>query len=117
MSDYPNLSEQAKNLAKFSFEVLKHAMSGESLMCSDEIILQRRAICESCDRRDPIPNRCMECGCYLDPKIQFALDSCPLGKWKETDEDWMKGGFEKFLEKLNQKRPGEDFTVEQEQPE
>lgn len=108
MSDYPSLPDQAKNLAKFAFQVLKYGVSHD-LQCTDEVILKRRAICEACDRRDPVPNRCMECGCYLDPKIQFALDSCPLGKWKEAEDDWIENGYQKFLEKQNEKRP-EDFT-------
>lgn len=98
MSDYPSLNEQGKNLAKFAFEVLKFGTNGNNLLCSNEVVLERRAICEGCDRRDPIPNRCRECGCYLDAKIRFALDSCPLGKWKESDKDWMNGEFQKFLE-------------------
>jgi len=98
MSDYPSLPQQAKNLAKFAFDVLKYAQASDSLFCSDEVVLKRKAICEACDRRDPIPNRCKECGCYLDSKVRFALDACPLGKWRESDEDWMNGEFDKFME-------------------
>jgi hypothetical protein len=34
----------------------------------------------------------------LDSKVRFALDACPLGKWRESDEDWMNGEFDKFME-------------------
>jgi len=34
---YPSLPEQGKNLASFSFEILKKALRGEALTVSEEI--------------------------------------------------------------------------------
>ncbi len=98
---YPSLVEQGKNLAGFSFELVKQAIRGGALVVSDKVQNERMEICKSCEKYDESENRCMQCGCWLEPKTKFALDSCPLGKWKETDEDWMNGKYEELLENIN----------------
>ena len=82
-SEYPSLPEQGKNLAKFTFEVLKKALAngGASLLVSEKIQRERLEICKSCPKYDDLQHRCKECGCPLGAKVKFALDSCPLGKW------------------------------------
>jgi hypothetical protein len=101
MPEYPSLPEQGKNLAKFTFDVMKKALqSGEALMVSNEIKEQRLTICRSCEYYDASQVRCKHCGCFLEHKTSFALDSCPIDRWKESDTDWMNGNYEKFLESL-----------------
>ena len=117
MSDYPSLSEQAKNLAKFTFEVLKFGITGNALTCSNETVLKRKEICSTCDRLDPVPNRCRECGCFLDAKVHFSLEACPLGKWRESDDAWMNGKFEEFLEQQRNCCPENHTPPEEEKAE
>ena len=100
MTDYPSLPEQGKNLAKFAFEVVKSAMQSEALFVSDEVREQRLAICRTCSYYDPKQVRCKHCGCMLEHKARFALDSCPIDKWVESDTDWMNGKYDEVLESM-----------------
>jgi len=90
MNDYPSLFEQGKNLSKFALDLVRHIKStdGKDLMASDDIFQERMNICINCDKHDPGPNRCKECGCFLDVKARLMLDSCPLNKWTESIENW-----------------------------
>ena len=99
--EYPSLPEQGKNLASFAFEIVKKALKGEALVVSAEIKEQRLQVCKSCDSYDSGQDRCIECGCIMDFKSGFALESCPLNKWKESDEAWMNGKFDELLESLD----------------
>jgi hypothetical protein len=103
-SEYPSLPEQGKNLASFAFDIVKRALYGQALTVSDEIKQNRLNICKTCDKYDEEPNRCKECGCMLEYKTGFALDSCPLGKWKESSEDWMNGKFDELLKNINENK-------------
>lgn len=99
--NYPSLTEQGKNLASFSFEIVKKALRGEALIVSPEIKEQRMEICKKCDQYDAEQVRCIHCGCMLEYKTGFALDSCPLEKWKESDEAWMNGKFDQLMESID----------------
>jgi len=104
--EYPSLPEQGKNLAKFTFEVVKQVMNNnEAMFVSPEVREKRMDICRACDYYDDRQIRCRHCGCFLEHKARFAIDSCPIGKWKETDEDWIKDGFEKVIEEMSQPEP------------
>ena len=65
MTEYPSLPDQGKNLAKFTFEVLKKAMSSNALFVSDEVKEERLKICRTCEYYDPDQVRCKHCGCFL----------------------------------------------------
>jgi hypothetical protein len=98
--EYPSLVQQGKNLAEFSFELIKNALTTGALHVSDEVKNQRLEICRKCDKYDPEQIRCIECGCFLEHKAQFSLDSCPLGKWGESNEDWMNEKFDALIENM-----------------
>ncbi len=98
--DYPSLLEQGKNLAEFSFELIKKAVQTGALQVSDEIKNQRLEICRQCEKYDEKQVRCTECGCFLEGKASFSLDSCPLGKWKESNKDWMNEKFDSVIEDM-----------------
>jgi hypothetical protein len=100
MTDYPSLPEQGKNLAKFAFEVVKSAMQSEALFVSDEVRESRLEMCRSCEYYDASQVRCKHCGCFLEHKARFALDSCPIDKWVESDTDWMNGKYDEVLESM-----------------
>lgn len=110
---YPSLSEQGSNLAKFSFELVKRAFQGQALTVSQEVKESRLSICRTCEWYDPAQTRCKHCGCFLEEKARFALDSCPVGKWKESDEDWNNGNFEELLKMMET----EPFIEQQTEPE
>mgnify|MGYP003346840499 CR=1 FL=1 len=95
--EYPSLFEQGKNLAEFSFELVKNALNTGALLVSDEVQSQRMEVCKSCEKYDETQNRCVECGCFLEHKTRFSLDSCPLNKWGESKEDWMKEKFDTLM--------------------
>lgn len=87
---YPSLGQQAKNLAGFSWELVKyiHESKGGALMVSDEHYQKRTSICKSCPKFDDSEKRCMECGCFIPAKAKIILDSCPLNKWEDMSSEW-----------------------------
>jgi hypothetical protein len=99
-SEYPSLPQQGKNFASFAFEMVKKAMQSQALIVTEEVKESRLNICRSCDKYDPDQHRCKECGCLLEYKATFALDSCPLQKWTESNDAWMNGKFDELLEDL-----------------
>ena len=98
--NYPSLLQQGKNLAEFSFELVKNAIRTGALQVSDEVKNQRLETCRNCDKYDADQVRCIECGCFLESKVSFSLDSCPLEKWGESDKDWMEEKFNALIEDL-----------------
>ncbi len=85
----PNLVEKGKNLAKFSWDLIKYLGNNqETLFASDEIYAERIGICKSCDKYMELENQCSECGCYIPMKAKIVLDSCPLEKWTANSEGW-----------------------------
>jgi len=100
---YPSLPEQGKNMAKFVWDVFRHTMKDqESLFVSDKVAEERVKICQQCEWYDAAQHRCKECGCYLAPKVKFSLESCPIGSWSEDNQDWMNGGFEEVMKKIEE---------------
>jgi hypothetical protein len=100
---YPSLPEQGKNLAKFSFDLIKNALQGGGLIVSPEVQQQRLEICKSCEQYDESQQRCKKCGCFLPAKVSFALDSCPENKWGETQETWNEK-FDEIMKKTQQQQ-------------
>ena len=100
-NQYPSFLEQGKNLAEFSFELVKKAMMGESLFVSEKVQEERMEICKSCEFFDPKETRCVKCGCWLEQKTKFALDACPIQKWSMSNEDWMNGKYNELLQDLD----------------
>lgn len=51
----------------------------------DEVVAERRRICNSCEHRVPAAAlklaTCGKCGCVLAVKTAFKTQSCPLKKW------------------------------------
>ena len=96
-NQYPPLDEQGKNLARFAFDLIKTIFKGEPIYVSEEVVNARMKICRECDKYDRENIRCYECGCMLEQKTKFALDSCPLEKWDVDDSSWMDGEYKKYL--------------------
>lgn len=76
-----SFAQKIKNFAK---AVASHASTGMKL-ASDETILKRYNICESCDFFDN--GSCSQCGCPIYKhkkfvsKLSWAEQSCPVSKW------------------------------------
>jgi len=106
-NEYPSLPDQGKNLAKFTFEIVKKALAngGASLLVSENIQRERLKICKACPKYDDLQHRCKECGCHLGNKVKFALDSCPLGKWAESNTDWVNEEYEHIIKHFNDETP------------
>lgn len=45
---------------------------------TDALYLERVEICNSCEYRDSIKERCMKCGCFIKAKARLRLSHCPL---------------------------------------
>ena len=80
---FPSLPEQGKNLAKFTFDVVKNVIdiSATPVLVSEEKQEERLSICKKCDYYSVRQNRCKQCGCYLSHKVKFGASACPVGKW------------------------------------
>lgn len=96
--DYPSLPEQGANLSKFIFEIMKKTMRGDALLVSAEVQKERLEVCKGCEYYDPEQLRCRHCGCFLEQKVKWALDSCPIEKWQQSDKDWVNGKFDEVVE-------------------
>ena len=114
--EYPSLAQQAKNLANFSFEVVKNALDPTNdvamILVSDEVKEERLEICRQCEYYDENQVRCKQCGCWLEHKAKFALDSCPVGKWRTigAEESCSPDEFKEALKKQEEMRFPENYT-------
>lgn len=56
----------------------------------------RQGVCNTCERHDPIQNRCKICKCFLavktgtkenrDPiRLRYEITHCPRGKWNDLE--------------------------------
>ena len=84
--EFPSLPEQGKNIAKFTFEVVKNVIdisprNETKLIIPEEEQKQRLDVCKKCDYYSVRQNRCRRCGCYLGTKVKFGASTCPIGKW------------------------------------
>lgn len=78
----PDVKEQGKNLAKFTFEVVKDAVSlSKPLFVGKDIQEERLQKCNTCKYYEKKQKRCKLCGCFMEAKVKFASSSCPDDKW------------------------------------
>ena len=69
--------------------------------------------CRDCPAYDDIQHRCRECGCYLAVKVKFSEDSCPLGKWKESDEKWAEDDYENIIKTFDEETLHEMYHIDE----
>jgi uncharacterized paraquat-inducible protein A len=80
--DLPSLSEQGKNLAKFTFEVVQDTVSlNGNPFVEKETYKERLTICAGCEYFIVKNKRCKKCGCYMESKAKFSIAKCPIQKW------------------------------------
>tara|TARA_B100001939_G_C16873978_1_gene587737 strand:+ start:842 stop:1210 length:369 start_codon:yes stop_codon:yes gene_type:complete len=114
-NQYPSISEQGSNLARFVWNVLQESFNGnnDSLLVSDEVYDERMEICRSCEYYDDslehhnLPGekiiRCKHCGCWLTAKARMSLDSCPIDKWSTNSNRFVNEKFEEIKQKIDNK--------------
>tara|TARA_Y100000389_G_scaffold24552_1_gene21225 strand:- start:142 stop:396 length:255 start_codon:yes stop_codon:yes gene_type:complete len=82
-TSFPSLQEQGKNLAKFTFNVVKDSISlnpvTTNVFSSSEEQKKRLDLCMECDSY--YQGRCKECGCFMKSKVKLSLAKCPIGIW------------------------------------
>ena len=81
MTDEPSLPEQAKNITKTAYDIVKGFVFNGMLIVPDEVKKARIDICRDCNRFDPNRMKCNECGCFLVNKVKFSAAHCPLRLW------------------------------------
>ena len=69
------------------------ALTGNDVTVGDDVKGTRLLACTHCDqlkRKQPGAvagddvagaDKCLQCGCYVKTKAEFATEVCPLGKW------------------------------------
>ena len=88
------LAREAKHFVQSAGKVVKAALTGEQVLATKEQYKARELICEQCDRvsrKNGMPSpatilsddKCLECGCKIIKKIEYATEACPMGKWSE----------------------------------
>lgn len=88
------LARDAKHFVQSASKVAKAALTGEQVIATKEQQKERYLVCEQCDqvsRRNGMPSpatilsddKCLECGCKILKKIEYATEVCPFGKWSE----------------------------------
>lgn len=80
----PNFIKKAENFTKAS---MRHAASGFEHV-SENVKQHRMRLCAGCDFLMPPEDNptCGQCGCYLNIKIGWASESCPVGKWSRINK-------------------------------
>jgi hypothetical protein len=46
-----------------------------------QVAQARLEICNTCTSLEPITRQCLECFCFVLPKVQDLNQECPLKKW------------------------------------
>lgn len=83
-SERPSLGEQAAIAGRAGLRAAKAIATGSQVAALPETVVQRKAICHSCDKW--IKGGCELCGCFTALKIKLATEACPLGKWGVVSE-------------------------------
>ena len=79
----PGVFRRALN---FGQAVARHAVDG-AVNVDDSVYEQRLAVCQDCSLCEQSRMVCSHpnCGCYLSVKARWQSESCPLGKWTNTE--------------------------------
>jgi hypothetical protein len=91
--EFPSIAEQGKNLAQFTFNVVKDVIDvthKTNVYVNENVKNERMNICKRCDFYHARQNRCKHCGCWLEHKVKFSISECPIGKWGQNIENTEK---------------------------
>jgi hypothetical protein len=76
----PSLLEKAGNLA---VALIKHA-ADRFRTVDQNTKIYRLSICQSCEHMTK-ERACTVCGCFLDEKVTWCSEECPLQKWLKAN--------------------------------
>ena len=88
----PPASQMVRDLAVTHWKSLGAWLRGSQTITSQEEAQRRWEICKQCpkllyDETNPDTNkkdgRCIECGCFMNVKVHYAVADCPIGKWEK----------------------------------
>ena len=86
----PPTSQMVRNIATDHWKSLKAWLKGSQVIAPQEIAQKRWEICKQCpkllyDETNPDTGkkdgRCIECGCFMNVKVHYAVAECPIGNW------------------------------------
>jgi uncharacterized paraquat-inducible protein A len=77
----PSPMQIAKNLAKTAVATVKSVAAGNPVNAPQDVIDNRKNICNSCTFFNKNQDRCTKCGCNMALKTYIKAASCPVGKW------------------------------------
>lgn len=68
--------------------------------------LERAGHCQKCEYYRRSIKQCTICGCLVNLKVTLAKESCPVGKWTESDagDDFMSSVLNKMQEVFKPKK-------------
>ena len=79
----PSLSEQGKNLAKFTFEVVQDAVAlNGNPFVPKEKYQERLDLCNECEHFAKGSKRCRQCGCFMESRQSLLF---PSARYKNGD--------------------------------
>lgn len=78
---YPDTMTLMRNAFGALGRIVGAKLQGKQVKLDSKLAGARMAVCNSCDRRNAVDNRCIECGCFLQLKQQLATEHCPLSRW------------------------------------
>ena len=58
------------------------------MFSSKENFEYRKSICDECEYKETLLNRCKLCGCFLSLKQRVDNQSCPILKWGNNYNSW-----------------------------
>ena len=88
----PPASQMIRNIATDHWRSLKAWIKGSQVIAPQDIAQKRWDICIECpkllyDETNPDTGkkdgRCIECGCFMNVKVHYAVAECPIDKWKK----------------------------------
>ena len=89
----PPTFQMVRNIATDHWKSLKAWLKGSQVIAPQEIAQKRWEICKQCpkllyDETNPDTGkkdgRCIECGCFMNVKVHYAVAECPIGNWPHS---------------------------------
>jgi len=75
-----------KSIKNFGSAVMRNMKTG-FIKIDDSIKKQRLDSCESCPLFVRQSRRCSQCACFVDVKVTFGREACPVGRWPGFKDD------------------------------
>lgn len=87
------------------YEFLKnfiHENYPQPFVSSPDVMEERQKICNSCEHKKPLKNKCGLCGCHIDGKVMSCLERCPDGRWDCDFDGFVATCYNSIEGKLNE---------------